>query len=69
MSSAQADSTKKEQNGMSDVIAILNLQNDTDAAEEVDAAIGAAENEFEEEGKLLDARESLSGLWRKHFGL
>ena len=54
---------------MSDVIAILNLQNDTDAAEEFDAAIGAAENEFEEEGKLLDARESLSGLWRKHFGL
>lgn len=53
---------------MSDVIAILNLQNDTDVAEEVDAAIRAAEKEFEEEGKLFDARETLSGLRRKYFG-
>ena len=59
---------KKGQNGMSDVIAILNLQNDNDATEEVDAAIRAAEKEFEEEGKLFDAREMLSGLRRKYFG-
>ena len=59
---------KKGQNGMSDVITILNLQNDNDATEEVDAAIRAAEKEFEEEGKLFDAREMLSGLRRKYFG-
>ena len=59
---------KKGQNGMPDVIAILNLQNDNDATEEVDAAIRAAEKEFEEEGKLFDAREMLSGLRRKYFG-
>ena len=53
---------------MPDVIAILNLQNDNDATEEVDAAIRAAEKEFEEEGKLFDAREMLSGLRRKYFG-
>lgn len=53
---------------MSDVIAILNLQKDTDVAEEVDVAIRAAEKEFEEEGKLFDARETLSGLRRKYFG-
>ena len=68
MSSARIDSTKKERNGMSDIIAILNLQNDTDVAEEVDAAIGGAEKEFEEEGRLFDARKTLSGLWRKYFG-
>ena len=44
------------------------LQNDNDATEEVDAAIRAAEKEFEEEGKLFDAREMLSGLRRKYFG-
>ena len=53
---------------MSDVITILNLQNDTDAAEEVDAAIGGAAKEFEEEGRLFDARETLSDLRRKYFG-
>ena len=54
--------------GMSDVIAILNPQNDADAAEGVDAVIRAAEKEFEEEGRLFDAREMLSGLRRKYFG-
>ena len=34
---------KKGQNGMSDVITILNLQDDIGVAEEVDAAIRAAE--------------------------
>ena len=52
---------------MSDVIAILNPQNDADAAEGVDAVIRAAEKEFEEEGRLFDAREMLSGLRRKYF--
>ncbi len=59
---------KNERNGMADVIAILNLQNDNDATEEVDAAIRAAEKEFAEAGTLLDAREMLSGLRRKYFG-
>lgn len=53
---------------MSDVIAILNPQNDADAAEEVDTAIRAAEREFEKEGRLFDAREILSDLRRKYFG-
>ena len=53
---------------MADVIAILNLQNDTDAVEEADAAIRAAEKEFEEEGKLFDARETLPDLRRTYFG-
>ncbi len=34
----------------------------------IDAAISEAEKEFEEEGKLFDAREMLSGLRRKYFG-
>ena len=53
---------------MPDVIAILNLQNDNDATEDVDAAIRAAEQAFEEEGRLFDARETLSDLRRKYFG-
>ena len=34
----------------------------------MDAAISEAEKEFAEEGALLDARETLSGLRRKYFG-
>ena len=34
----------------------------------MDAAISEAEKEFAEEGTLLDARETLSGLRRKYFG-
>lgn len=33
----------------------------------VDIAITEAENEFRNDGVLLDAEESLSGLRRKHF--
>ena len=33
-----------------------------------DAAISDAEAEFEKDGVLLDARESLTDLRRKHFG-
>ena len=35
---------------------------------EVDAAISAAEKEYAEDGVLMDAREALSSLRRKHFG-
>ena len=34
----------------------------------IDAAISEAEKEFAEEGTLLVARETLSGLRRKYFG-
>lgn len=33
-----------------------------------DAAISDAEAEFEKDGVLLDARESLTALRKKHFG-
>lgn len=33
-----------------------------------DSAIAAAEAGFENDGKLIDAREALSQLRRKHFG-
>ena len=35
---------------------------------EIDAAISAAEKEYAEDGFLMDAREALSSLRRKHFG-
>ena len=35
---------------------------------EIDAAIALAEKEFSETGTLLDAREALKELRRKHFG-
>lgn len=35
---------------------------------EIDAAISAAEKEYAEDGVLMDAREVLSSLRRKHFG-
>lgn len=35
---------------------------------EIDAAISAAEKEYAEDGVLMDAREALSFLRRKHFG-
>ncbi len=34
----------------------------------IDSAIHEAEKEFERDGVLLDAKESLSGLRRKYFG-
>ncbi len=34
----------------------------------IDIAITEAENEFRQEGLLLDAKDSLSKLGRKHFG-
>ena len=34
----------------------------------IDTAIAEAEAEFERDGQLLDARESLTSLRRKHFG-
>ena len=35
---------------------------------EIDAAISAAEKEYAEDSVLMDAREALSSLRRKHFG-
>ena len=35
---------------------------------EIDAAISAAEKEYAEDGVLMDAREALASLRRKHFG-
>ena len=35
---------------------------------EIDAAISAAEKDSAEDGVLMDAREALSSLRRKHFG-
>ena len=35
---------------------------------EIDAAISAVEKEYAEDGVLMDAREALSSLRRKHFG-
>ena len=35
---------------------------------EIDAAISAAEKEYAEDDVLMDAREALSSLRRKHFG-
>jgi PHD/YefM family antitoxin component YafN of YafNO toxin-antitoxin module len=35
---------------------------------ETDAAIAEAEAEFERDGQLFDARETLASLRRKHFG-
>lgn len=35
---------------------------------EIDVAISAAEKEYAEDGVLMDAREALSSLRRKHFG-
>ena len=37
-------------------------------AARVDAAIHAAEEAYEADGVLMDAREALSSLRRKHFG-
>ena len=34
----------------------------------VDAAIAEAEAEFERDGQLLDAKDALASLRRKHFG-
>lgn len=34
----------------------------------IDTAIAEAETEFERDGQLLDAKESLTSLRRKHFG-
>ncbi len=35
---------------------------------QTDDAIREAEKEFENEGRLLDARKAMPELWKKHFG-
>ena len=56
-------------NGYGDlvVMSIERYEEMLDAAR-VDAAIRAAEEEYEADGVLMDAREALSALRRKHFG-
>lgn len=56
-------------NGYGDlvVMSIETYEEMIEAAKE-DAAISEAEREYADDGVLLDAREALSSLRRKHFG-
>lgn len=47
---------------------ITDLGNITEETARADAAIIEAEQEYANDGALLDAREALSSLRRKHFG-
>lgn len=56
-------------NGYGDMV-IMSIETYDDLMEKIktDIAIRDAENEFEENGLLYDARETLASLRRKHFG-
>ena len=56
-------------NGCGDLVimSIEAYEEMTDAAR-IDSAIGEAESEFAAGGVLLDAKEALTSLRRKHFG-
>ena len=56
-------------NGYGDLV-VMSIEAYEELIETVktDAAISEAEKEFEKDGVLLDARESLTALRRKHFG-
>ena len=56
-------------NGYGDLV-VMSIETDEEMQEitQVDAAITEAEAEYAAEGVLLDAREALSSLRRKHFG-
>ena len=56
-------------NGYGDLV-IMSIETYEDMMESValDAAITESESEFERDGKLYDARETLASLRRKHFG-
>lgn len=56
-------------NGYGDLV-IMSIETYEDMMESValDAAIAESESEFERDGKLYDARETLASLRRKHFG-
>lgn len=56
-------------NGYGDLVVMsIEAYEELIEAAKTDAAIGEAEKEFEKGGVLLDARESLTALRRKHFG-
>ena len=56
-------------NGYGDMV-IMSIEAYDDLMETIktDIAIRDAENEFEENGLLYDARETITSLRRKHFG-
>ena len=56
-------------NGYGDLVVMsIEMYEEMLGAARVDAAIHAAEEEYEADGVLMDAREALSSLRRKHFG-
>lgn len=56
-------------NGYGDLVVMsIEMYEEMLDAARVDAAIHAAEEEYEADGVLMDAREALSALRRKHFG-
>ena len=56
-------------NGYGDLVVMsIEMYEEMLDAARVDAAIHAAEGEYEADGILMDAREALSSLRRKHFG-
>ena len=56
-------------NGYGDLV-VMSIEEYEELIEtaKTDAAISDAEAEFEKDGVLLDARESLTALRKKHFG-
>lgn len=56
-------------NGYGDLVVMsIEMYEEMLDAARVDAAIHAAEEAYEADGILMDAREALSSLRRKHFG-
>ena len=56
-------------NGYGDLVVMsIEMYEEMLDAARVDAAIHAAEEAYESDGVLMDAREALSSLRRKHFG-
>ena len=56
-------------NGYGDLVVMsIEMYEEMLDAARVDAAIHAAEEAYEADGVLMDAREALSSLRRKHFG-
>lgn len=56
-------------NGYGDLVVMsIEMYEEMLDAARVDAAIHVAEEEYEADGVLMDAREALSSLRRKHFG-
>ena len=56
-------------NGYGDLVVMsIEMYEEMLDAARVDAAIHAAEEAYEADGDLMDAREALSSLRRKHFG-